>query len=405
MALAPRISRRDSLRRLAAGVAGFTAASAGSQGVQGAQVAQVAQLRLTMIHAFKGEAAGAYPASLCFRSDGSLFGVAEAGGRQNRGLVFAIGRSGRFQVVHRFGPGEAQAGGAGSGVLSPLAEGPDGWMYGATSNGGNWGKGLAYRLDELGRVVQLHHFTGSETDGQSPSHRFLPLADGDLLGSSLRVSGGWNLAPQLYRLKPDGSVIQLAQVGSGLNGMAQPAVGLDGQVYLMTASGGSTGRGGAYRTSTTPNETAFAELIHDVASPLPRMQASGGFLPWADGALYGTSENDPLDLGWGTVFRMDMTGQVHPLHRFNGADGGRPFGLVLGPDGAMYGVARVGGPLGFGAVYRVMPGQGVHIVYAFEEWSAPVGQLALGPDGRLYGCTTFGPQGGFFGSVYALSPA
>ena len=124
----------------------------------------------------------------------------------------------------------------------------------------------------------------------------------------------------------------------------------------------------------------------------------------ANGLLYGTTENDPEGQQFGTVFRMTLEGRVKILHRFSGTDGARPFGLVAGPDGALYGVARQAGPTSFGTVYRIDTRGNFSVLHAFESFVSPVGRLAFGPDGRLYGVTQFGPTQPY-GSVYALTPA
>lgn len=351
-----------------------------------------------VIHEFTGGSGGAYPASLMFRSDGVLYGVTESGGRASRGTIFRVA-DGRFRVAHAFISGEAQPGGVDTGQVDPLVEGPDGALYGTTFNGGNFQKGLAYRLyGDTDTLMQLHHFTGGEADGMSPNEQLTVGADGALYGTGVRVVGGWNQVPQAYRLTVDGSVTQLAQIGTWLNGLGKLTLASDGNFYTMSMLGGAFGHGGAYRMA--PGGTLA--LLYSVAFERPSMSPTGGFVQHANGLLYGTTENDPEGRQLGTVFRMTLDGRVKILHRFSGTDGSRPFGLVTGPDGALYGVARQGGPTGFGAVYRIDTRGNLTVLHAFESFVSPVGRLAFGPDGRLYGVTQFGPTQPY-GSVYALA--
>lgn len=351
-----------------------------------------------LIHEFTGDAGGANPASLMFRSDGVLYGVTESGGRQSRGTIFRIA-GGRFRVAHAFINGEAQPGSVDGGKVDPLVEGPDGALYGTTFDGGNFQKGLAYRLyGETDTLMQLHHFTGGEADGMSPNEQLTVGADGALYGTGVRVVGGWNQVPQAYRMSLDGSITQLAQIGSWLNGLGKLTLASDGNFYAMSMLGGAFGHGGAYRMA----PDGALDLLYSVAFERPTLSPSGGFVQHANGLLYGTTENDPEGRQLGTVFRMTLDGRVKVLHRFSGSDGARPFGLVVGPDGALYGVARQGGPNGFGAVYRIDTRGVFSVVHAFDSFVSPVGRLAFGPDGRLYGVTQFGPARPY-GSVYALT--
>ena len=386
----PQVSRRRSLAWLAS-----LGAAPGL--LLGPRQARAAAGGLEVVHAFAGGRDGAYPASLLVHSDGTLYGIAESGGRRNRGLIFRINARG-YRVAHDFISGEGSGGGAGADQLDPLVEGPDGDLYGTTFNGGNFGKGLAYRLNELGQLVQLHHFTGGELDGMSPNEQLTVGPDGAFYGTGVRVVGGWNQVPQVYRMDAEGNVTHLAQIGSWLNGLSKLTLASDGQFYTMCASGGTAGDGGAYRVTPAGGVTP----LYSVDAALPRLAPSGGFVQHPNGFLYGTTVNDPEDRRMGTIFRMSLDGQVKILHRFTGDDGMNPFGLLLGRDGRFYGVARSGGPHGFGAVYGIDTRGRFSIVHAFEAFWSPVGRLVQGQDGRLYGVTQFGPSGSL-GTVYALS--
>lgn len=359
--------------------------------------ARAAPAALTVVHEFTDPASGAYPASLLWHSDGTLYGIAEGGGRAQRGLIFQIGPRG-YRVAHAFRSGEAQPGTVGGGTLDPLVEGPAGDLYGTTMDGGNFSKGLAYKLNALGQLVQLHHFTGGEDDGMSPNEQLTFGPDGALYGTGVRVVGGWNQVPQAYRLGLGGGVTRLAQIGSWLNGLGRLTLASDGNFYTMSMMGGTFGDGGAYRLTPAGELTP----LYSVDISLPTLSPSGGFVQHPNGWLYGTTRNDPEDHRWGTVFRMSLDGQVKILHRFSGSDGADPHGLLLGRDGYFYGVARSGGPLGFGAVYRIDKRGNFSIVHAFEQFVSPVGGLVQGPDGRLYGVTQVGLTRPL-GMVYALS--
>jgi uncharacterized repeat protein (TIGR03803 family) len=100
------------------------------------------------------------------------------------------------------------------------------------------------------------------------------------------------------------------------------------------------------------------------------------------------------------------------LYNFRGmgaADGSSPTGLVLGPNGVLYGATYQGGR-GFGTIYQlteISPGVWTEtMLYEFAggvDGSSPKGCLALASDGTLYGTTAGGGVAGK-GTVYELSP-
>lgn len=109
--------------------------------------------------------------------------------------------------------------------------------------------------------------------------------------------------------------------------------------------------------------------------------------------------------------------EVTTLFSFaNDAKGEHPVAApILGPDGALYGTTYQGGPNGIGTVYRVAPaapGQPWKrkVLYTFRtgnNGSGPIAGLLMGPDGALYGTTESGGGGecsGGCGVVYQLTP-
>ena len=123
----------------------------------------------------------------------------------------------------------------------------------------------------------------------------------------------------------------------------------------------------------------------------------------ADGTLYGTASSGGLH-GTGVVFKISANGAGFTLlHSFGpldalftndtNPDGGRPGGaLVIGKDGALYGVTAVGGPKGSGTVFKLnTDGSGFTVLRSFDpkgelyhndSGASPLG-LTLGADGML----------------------
>jgi uncharacterized repeat protein (TIGR03803 family) len=74
------------------------------------------------------------------------------------------------------------------------------------------------------------------------------------------------------------------------------------------------------------------------------------------GNLYGTTASGGAS-GAGVVFKVDTSGNETLLYSFTGGDdGGNPYtGVILGPDGNLYGTADSGGAANAGLVYKIKP--------------------------------------------------
>jgi uncharacterized repeat protein (TIGR03803 family) len=143
------------------------------------------------------------------------------------------------------------------------------------------------------------------------------------------------------------------------------------------------------------------------------------------GNLYGTAStggNMTCSPACGTVFKLTHKGSgwvFSPIYAFNGPDGDTPqSGVVIGPDGNLYGTTMSGGTFGAGAVFRLQPPPTVckavlcpwteTVLHSFSgnpDGSGPgFGPLVFDKTGNIFG-TTIG--GGDFheGTVYELSPS
>jgi uncharacterized repeat protein (TIGR03803 family) len=106
----------------------------------------------TKLHEFSGGLNGEEPyGPLMQASDGNFYGTTYSGGlfRQCPGVgilglgcgtVFRITPSGQFTTIHRF------TGRDGANPDGALVEGTDGWLYGTTDRGGQFGRGVIYRI-------------------------------------------------------------------------------------------------------------------------------------------------------------------------------------------------------------------------------------------------------------------
>lgn len=154
--------------------------------------------KVTVLHEFT-PLEGSNPTGLIQASDGRLYGTAYAGGPANLGSVFRLNpATGDFSVLTGFKP---LYGVAGYNPLGGVTEGwvlgkSDGYVYGTTRYGGQYGRGIIYRvgMDGTGYSV-LHDFY---TTGWNPMTAPVQGNDGAFYGVTYR--GGTWLGGTFYRL-------------------------------------------------------------------------------------------------------------------------------------------------------------------------------------------------------------
>lgn len=142
------------------------------------------------------------------------------------------------------------------------------------------------------------------------------------------------------------------------------------------------------------------------------------------GTFYGTASAGAD--GHGVVFRISQAGSgwvLTPLYAFVGKpDGSVPYGgVIIGPDGSLYGMTFEGGQQNAGTVYRLRPSPTAcgsfkcpweeTVLYSFcpqepcSDGAGPgFGNLVFDQAGNLYGTTTGGGAGGQ-GVVFELTPS
>jgi len=286
---------------------------------------------------------------------GIVGGIAQTNHRG--GSIFYLGSSGSAQIWHEFGLQKTN----GNDPSTPLMLGPDGDIYGATVGGGANNQGTVYQLNPATHELTLLH--------------------------SFSLSGPYR--PRYLILGQDGNFYGYAFSSSGM------------VILMMTPAGAVT--------------TLYTFNGSEEFDGLSLTQAS-------DGTFYGTTEI----LGTynkGTLFKMAGTPPsvtVTVLHSFGqGIDGFYPGGVVVGPNGNLYGVTAAGGTgkhtAGDGIIFEITTdGSTYTVLHNFNDGSIPndgsdpVGGLTVGTDNNLYGTTfqggAYGRAKGGFGMLFRLSP-
>jgi uncharacterized repeat protein (TIGR03803 family) len=384
-------------------------------------------------------------------AQGQLYGTTYYGGTYTYGTVYELappasqGSAWTETVLHSFGDQ--------NGDVYPttgLAMGAGGALYGVTAEHGSSSLpttyGTAYQLRPPSGTSThwpdslLYQFTGG-ADGDSPAGA-LTVGPGHALYGVTSSGSGASQFGAVFRLTPP------ATSGSGWTetvlwgfggGAGQPSIPqgslaiYSDRIYGTTQFGGTGDVGTVFElapptveggTWTEATIYSFTGRNGDGISPL------AGVVADANGVLYGTTEEGGIQPcghnGCGIVFSLtppSVAGGAWTeaiLHSFGAeeGDGSEPYaGVILGPNGVLYGATYVGGSNqgatcgeGCGIVYELVPPSSQAgtwtevILHTFDgtDGSGPYASLTLA-NGALYGTTRFGGASNQ-GTVFSLVP-
>ncbi len=369
-----------------------------------------------LLHSFKGQPDGAYPqASLTFDNLGNIYGTTYGGGA-GYGTVFKRDSLGHQTVMYSFkGAGDGEYPLRGGVILDGAKN-----LYGATFAGGFFGYGTVFKLDSTGQETVLHSFGGTAGDGLYPFAGVVMDAAGNLYGTT-PYGGGASYSGIVFKVNTSGKETVLYSFTGTPDG-AYPYGGviLDsaGNLYGATYGGGAAGYGAVFELDTSGKETVLYSFTGapDGANPF------AGLVQDNTGNLYGTTDGGGA-AGYGTVFKLDTSGQENVLYSFTGikGDGANPYaGVILDTSGNVYGTTYNGGDLscglkGCGTVFKLDTTNKETVLHTFEghrgkfiDGAWPFGGLVRDSAGNLYGTTNKGgkyaPLQQRVGTVFMLTP-
>jgi len=336
----------------------------------------------TILYSFGGQNGdGADPiAGLAFSSTGALYGTTLKRGAHGLGTVFeltpptAAGGPWSEAVLHSF------KGGDGASPQTGVIVAANGMLYGSTQFGGAGNYGVVFQLAPATggnwKETVLHSFTGPSQDGAYPSGLYLD-STGVLYGTT--TNGGIYDEGTFFQLTPPSSgsawtesiLYSFSCCGDG----QFPRGGLfpsdHGEFFGTTQYGGNGGKAGSVFVISPPNRPTQ---------------------PWTEG------------LAW--------------TFESSGAQGELPTsGVVLTSKGVAYGTASIGGSStnclsGCGTVFKLVPPSSSGLPWTEStlvdfagptNGSHPIGGLVMDPQGRLYGTTAAGGASDY-GTVFKLAP-
>ncbi len=331
---------------------------------------------LTVLHTFTGDPDGQEPiAGVTMDAAGNLYGTTYMGGQYGGGLVYKLTRRGSgwtLSPLYSF-----QGGNDGFGPEGGVTIGPDGSLYGTATSGGRYGAGTVYKLSPPATVCKAVLCPWTET----PLYQFTGGADGGYPTDA-------------------------------------PTFDTAGNLYGTASAGGTGNNGVVFRL--TPSENGWiASVLYEFAG------SPDGAAPFSsvtfdnNGNLYGTTVGGGNN--YGTVYELTRSGSGWTeslLYAFQGSnDGLIPYaGVVLDPNGNLYGATYRGGAGDGGTIFKLMPSNGdwtFSVIYSpeLQGEGGDAGTLARTSNGTLYGTLATGgdmqscEEGIGCGSVFQLSPS
>jgi uncharacterized repeat protein (TIGR03803 family) len=230
--------------------------------------------------------------------------------------------------------------------------------------------------------TSLASFNG--VNGEFPCCSLLQATDGNFYGTTVSGGGGGTV----FKVTPAGAITDVYDF-SAYNYDGEPGSGLtqgtDGGLYGTTPTGGFNGYGTAFKITLSGQLTTLYNFFDNAGANPTGVLALG-----ADGNFYGETYGLQAyqDSYSGTAFKMTPAGTVTTLYSFNNSNPSG--GLVLATDGNFYGTTTTGGAYGYGAVFRITPAGVLATLYSFDGTSGipSATPLVQANDGALYGATS-----------------
>jgi uncharacterized repeat protein (TIGR03803 family) len=263
----------------------------------------------------------------------------------------------------------------------------------------------------------LYSFTGGN-DGGAPYGGLTPDGKGNFFGTA--AVGGTDGGGVVFELSPNSSggwteqviynFIGISNAGDGISPTSTPIFDSKGNLYGVTAAGGTAFQGTIFELTPGSNGAWTEKILHSfLGGPSDGAQPyDGGIVLDGSGDIYGTT-NLGGAFGFGTVFELvagaNGTYTEKILHSFESEnDGGSPIGStpILDSAGNLYGVTNGGGTHDYGVVYELSPASNgswtEKTIYSFTGAGGfyPSGNLTWNSSGDLFGTSKY--------TAFELSP-
>ncbi len=349
--------------------------------------------------------------ALLWHSDGAFYGTSVSGGDYGQGTIFRLSTAGQMNWLSFSGydDGSKSEGPLpGNAPRSDLVLGPDGWLWGTTSNGGPVSLNGTVFKTQPGtwdtQIVVAFSGASGPLPGKAPYGGLTRVGDRWLWGTTRE--GGAGALGSLYRVDALTGACREMLTFTGTEGAA-PGAAPEGRLYAdatgnlwgTTTAGGSFDSGVIFKYQiSTGTFTVIAALAGNHTGVKGRKPAMG-LTPDGTGRLWGVAEQSGAGSA-GALFRVNMAaGTAETVFEFSGnatatSPGSGPIGpLVHDSAGFLWGAASAGGVGARGTVFKVNQATGaVTVAVQFGSLtgvnsglSTPVSGLTKDDAGYLWG--------------------
>jgi len=359
----------------------------------------------TTLHSFSGGTNGSVPYGAPVQGiNGDLFGTANGAeaAANGDGTVYAISTTGSLTTLHSFCPTSPCT--DGSQPAAGLVQDSSGNFYGITQYGGSNGEGSIFKITATGTLTTVYSFCVMSgcTDGETPGAGPLVLTNGLLYGTT--YYGGQFGKGVIYKITTGGTLTTLysfcstSDCADGANPTGGLALGSDGNFYGETDFGGAQNQGTIFKVTSAGKLTTLHSFC-SLTSCADGSQPVAGLVQATNGNFYGTTTGfGGGSTALGTVFQITTSGKLTTLHSFDGSDGDFPEApLIQASDGNFYGTTYQGGMFEGGTIFKITPGGTLTPLYNFCSMTACVdgeypqfGALTQDTNGNLYGVAAYG---------------
>jgi uncharacterized repeat protein (TIGR03803 family) len=244
----------------------------------------------------------------------------------------------------------------GAAPSAPMIQASDGFFYGTAQVGGANGYGTVFKVDSTGLVTPLHEFSG--IDGAYPNAALVQDSSGNFYGTtyaegntSCTAVNNFTGCGSVFKMDSTGAVTTLHLFSGGSEGAgplgAGLVIGADGYLYGTTYFGGTSNSGTVFKMDLSGNLTT----LYSFSGGTDGYGPDASLIQANDGYFYGTTEHGGVFCGvgpgsnCGTIFKIDSSGNLATLYSFTGgADGADPDeALMQASDGYFYGTTVFGG--------------------------------------------------------------
>lgn len=361
-----------------------------------------------VIHTFQGGADGATPLPTPLLHNGNMYGTTSGGGAYANGTVYAVNfTSGLNTPLYSF-TGTPD----GAGPVGGLIQDSLGNFYGVAYRGGANNFGTVFELSPAGAFTLLHSFAGPPSEGNGPAGTLLFDRLGNLFGTTY-AGGDTRKWGTVFEYSATGSLTTLRVFAPG-GALPRAGLHLQGGVLYGTTIGGYATWYGMY--GGTIFKVGVPTPLYTFTGGTDGAQPVGGLIGDSQGNLYGTASaggDGNFGLGHGVVFKFNLASGVETvLHTFTGPDGAAPVaGLAWDSQHNMYGTTKLGGAHGYGTVFKLDSSGNFTTLYSFtggSDGATPYAGVVVDGQGNIRGAASTGGSAaapGGYGTLFVITPA